>query len=193
MGERKARRGGYWHARLLKVSPLLVEPTADLHTSWLQARGEFAPGAHLDGAGLGEKDHVETPASFATWTANLRRQGDPSVPPKPGWVHCTYRWVVENDTYLGAVALRHELNDFLFEAAGHIGYSVRPSARRRGLATWALARTLERARTMGLDRVLLTCDPDNTASARTIERNGGQLEDTRDTSLGPKRRYWIPL
>jgi len=53
------------------------------------------------------------------------------------------------------------------------------------------AETLDRARTMGLDRVLLTCDPDNTASARTIERGGGQLEDTRDTSLGLKRRSWI--
>ncbi len=46
---------------------------------------------------------------------------------------------------------------------------------------------------MGLDRVLVTCDPGNTASARTIERSGGQLEDTRDTSDGPRRRYWITL
>lgn len=60
-------------------------------------------------------------------------------------------------------------------------------------ATWALSRTLERARTMGLERVLLTCDPHNTASARTIEGSGGLLEDTRHTSLGPKRRYWITL
>jgi len=175
------------------VNPLLIEPTADLYTSWLQARGEFGPDAHLDGAGRREQDDVETPASFATWTANLRRQSDPSVPPEPGWVHCTYRWIVEADTYLGAIALRHELNDFLLEAGGHIGYSIRPSARRRGLATWALARTLERARTMDMDRVLVTCDPDNTASARTIERSGGQLEDTRDTSDGPRRRYWITL
>ena len=175
------------------VNPLLIEPTADLYTSWLQARGEFAPGAHLNGAGLREQDDVETSNGFATWTANLSRSSDLSVPPEPGWVHCTYRWVVDNNTYLGAVALRHELNDFLLEAGGHVGYGIRPSARRRGLATWALARTLERARTMGLDRVLLTCDPENTASARTIERNGGKLEDTRNTSDGPKRRYWIPL
>jgi predicted acetyltransferase len=175
------------------MSPVLAEPTADLHSSWLQAREEFGSGAHLHGAGLREEDEVKTPAGFATWTANLRRSSDPSVPPEPGWVHCTYRWIVEDDTHLGAIALRHELNDFLLEAGGHIGYSIRPSARRRGLATWALARTLERARAMGLHRVLLTCDPDNTASARTIERNGGQLADTRDTSDGPKRRYWIPL
>jgi len=52
------------------VSPPLVEPTADLYASWLQARGEFSPDAHLDGAGPGEVDDVETPAGFETWTAN---------------------------------------------------------------------------------------------------------------------------
>lgn len=46
---------------------------------------------------------------------------------------------------------------------------------------------------MGLERVLLTCDPDNAASASTIERGGGYLEDVRNTVLGPKRRYWIAL
>jgi predicted acetyltransferase len=44
---------------------------------------------------------------------------------------------------LGAIALRHELNDRLTQL-GHIGYDIRPSARRRGLATWALGRMLER-------------------------------------------------
>ncbi|MEJ5868011.1 GNAT family N-acetyltransferase [Pseudokineococcus sp. 5B2Z-1] len=173
------------------MSAILVEPTADLRSSWNDARDEFGPGAHIDGSGLRDMDDVETAAGFAAWTAHLRRCADTSIAPTPGRVHSTYRWIVEDDTYLGAIDLRHELNDFLLEAGGHIGYSVRPSARRRGLATWALARTLDRARTMGIDRVLLTCDPDNTASAKTIERNGGQLEDTRDTILGPTRRYWI--
>ena len=175
------------------MSPLLVEPTADLHASWLQARDEFGRGVHLPGSGLGDGDEVETPAGFADWTSRLRRSSDLSIPPPPGWVHCTYSWVVEDDSYLGTVALRHELTDFLLGSGGHVGYSIRPGARRRGLATWALARTLEYARDLGLTRVLVTCDPDNTASARTIERNGGQLEDTRDTSDGRKRRYWIAL
>lgn len=78
-------------------------------------------------------------------------------------------------------------------AGGHIGYGVRPSARGRGLATWALSVVLDEARQLGLKRVLVTCDDTNIASARTIERNGGQLEDTRDTELGHTRRYWIDL
>jgi predicted acetyltransferase len=173
------------------VSPTLVVPTAALHMTWLQARDELEPGAHIDGSGLLEHDDVETPAGFAAWTERLRHCADPAVAPAPGRVHSTYRWVVEHDTYLGTIDLRHELNDILLDAGGHIGYSIRPSARRRGLATWALARTLERAHTMGLDRVLLTCDADNAASAATIKSNGGQLEDTRETILGLKQRYWI--
>lgn len=92
---------------------------------------------------------------------------------------------------LGAIALRHELNDFGLRIAGHIGYSVRPSARRRGLATWALGRILDEARGLGMDRVLIACGVNNLASAKTIEHHGGVLEDVRDTELGTIRRYWI--
>ncbi|MDX2516846.1 GNAT family N-acetyltransferase [Streptomyces stelliscabiei] len=70
---------------------------------------------------------------------------------------------------------------------------MRPSARRRGLATWALGAVLPEARALGMGRVLITCDDDNVASARTIERNGGVLEDVRTTDEGIKRRYWITL
>nr|WP_228395104.1 GNAT family N-acetyltransferase [Modestobacter roseus] len=74
-----------------------------------------------------------------------------------------------------------------------MGYGIRPSARRRGLVTWALGEVLPVARRMGLDRVLVTCADDNVASARVIERAGGVLEDVRETELGRARRYWITL
>nr|WP_319464069.1 GNAT family N-acetyltransferase [Micromonospora sp. RTP1Z1] len=77
------------------------------------------------------------------------------------------------------------------EYGGHIGYGVRPSARRRGVATFALGVALSEAARRGIDPVLVTCDDDNTASARIIERHGGVLEDVRDTELGRIRRYWI--
>jgi predicted acetyltransferase len=93
---------------------------------------------------------------------------------------------------LGGIALRHELNDCVLRV-GHIGYGIRPSSRRRGLATWALGRILDEARVLGLDRVLITCAVDNTASVKTIERHGGVLEDVRDTELGTVRRYWIKI
>jgi predicted acetyltransferase len=173
--------------------PELIPPTVRLHDSWLDARDDWGEGVHQDGAGLHPQDDVDTAGGFAAWVASLRAQADVSVPVPPGRVHATYWWVVEGETYLGAISLRHELNDFLLRAGGNIGYGIRPSARRRGLATWALQAVLPEARDLGLDKVLVTCIDDNLASARTIEKCGGVLEDVRDTELGRTRRYWITL
>lgn len=90
--------------------------------------------------------------------------------------------------WVGFLAIRHRLNDFLLELGGHIGYSVRPSRRREGHAGAALALAVREARDhLDLRHVLVTCDEDNVASLRTIESTGGILEDTRQG----KRRYWI--
>ncbi|MFD3903815.1 GNAT family N-acetyltransferase [Streptomyces sp. CB04723] len=175
--------------------PELIVPTGRLHRSWLAAREEWAPDAHQDGAGLRLAcgGDLTDPGIFSAWIARLRLQSDTTADPGEGRVQATHWWIVEDDTYLGAVDLRHRLNGFLLDAGGHIGYSVRPSARRRGLATWALGAVLSEARAMGLERALATCDDDNVASARSIESNGGVLEDVRTTEVGRKRRYWITL
>lgn len=173
--------------------PELISPTVQCHESWLAAREEWGRGAHQDGAGLHRDDDVDSAAGFARWVDGLRREADTAVPQPPGRVHATYWWIVENGTYLGAITLRHELNDFLLRAGGHIGYGIRPSARGRGLATWALRSVLAEARLMGLPKVLITCDDSNPASARVIEKADGVLEDVRDTELGRTRRYWITL
>ena len=171
----------------------LVAPTVDLRDSWLQSLEEWGRGVHQDGSGLRPGEDVESPEAFAQWVAWLHTQMDPAVPVEPGRVRADYWWVVEADTYLGAITLRHALNDFLLRAGGHIGYGIRPSARRRGLATWALAAVLPRARALDLGRVLVTCADANVASARVIESNGGTLEDVRESELGLTRRYWITL
>lgn len=172
--------------------PELVEPTTRLRTAWLAAHHEWGPGTHEDGFGLHADDEVDTPEGFAAWVHRLRRQADTAVTPAPGRGHCSYWWIVEQDTVLGGIALRHELSDFV-RRMGHIGYGIRPSARGRGLATWALGEVLARARELGLDRVLIACADDNPASARVIEANGGLLEHVRSTELGRVRRYEVPL
>ena len=112
---------------------------------------------------------------------------DESVLPEH-WVLTSTRWWVEGERYLGRIAVRHRLNVFLREVGGHIGYDVRPSARRQGHATGMLQAVLPHTHALGIDPALVTCDDDNLASVKVIEACGGVLEDVR----GRKRRYWVP-
>lgn len=106
------------------------------------------------------------------------------------------------DTYLlmkdgeiiGALSLRHYLSENLLKTGGHIGYGIRPSQRGKGYAPCMLALGLEKAKERGIDRVLVTCDEDNPASARTIEACGGVLENREQGENGALvRRYWITV
>ncbi len=153
----------------------LIAPAVRLHGAWLEAHAEWGPGLHEDGFGLVPTDEVDSAGGFATWVARLAEE------------RATFRWIVEGDRVLGGIALRHEYDDYV-RWAGHLGFGIRPSARRRGLATWAIGRMLDEA---GMDRVLVVCATDNLASARTIERAGGVFEEIGDTLHGPVRRYWI--
>ena len=94
---------------------------------------------------------------------------------------------------VGRVTIRHELNDVLRVEGGHIGYCVLPGFRRRGYATEILRQALIVARSIGIDRVLVTCDDDNAPSIAVIEANGGKLDGVRPaTADAPAhRRYWI--
>lgn len=96
---------------------------------------------------------------------------------------------------VGMIQLRHRFNDYLAEFGGHIGYSVRPDERRKGYAKQMLALVLKEAKMLGLSRVLVTCDDDNAASARTIQANGGVFERTAwlESEGVTLRRYWIEL
>jgi predicted acetyltransferase len=116
---------------------------------------------------------VASLAGFAALVSRLVDQSDPTKPLDAGRVRCPYRWIVEGARVLGRIALRHASSDYV-RWAGHIGFGIRPSARRRGLATWAMALMLEEARGLGLGRVLAVCALDNVASVKTIERYGGR-------------------
>lgn len=100
---------------------------------------------------------------------------------------CTTLWYVDGTAYLGRVAIRHRLTPALLAVSGHIGYDVRPSARRRGHATAMLRQALPVAAELGIDSALVTCDWDNVGSRTIIERCGGRFEDRREHKL----RYWI--
>ena len=111
-------------------------------------------------------------------------------------VPSTFLFAFAGPRIVGRVAIRHRLNDWLEQVGGHIGYVVVPEFRRQGYATEILRQALHIAREqLGLERVLLTCDDDNVGSIRTIEKNGGVLEDVVGGSAPekPQRRYWIDL
>jgi len=172
--------------------PELISPTVRLHGEWLDAHKEWGPGVHEDGFGLRSSDDVGSPAGFAAWVSRLLDQADPAKAAAMGRAPCTFRWIVEGSRVVGGIALRHGLNEKVLRI-GHIGYGVRPSARGRRLATWALAQILEEAGAHGLDRVLLVCEEDNIASAKMIERLHGVIESVQETEHGAVRRYWITL
>ena len=113
---------------------------------------------------------------------------------QPNFVLSTFLFAFVEARIVGRVSIRHSLNDFLERVGGHIGYAVVPEFRRRGYATEILRQSVELARgRLGINRILLTCDDDNIGSIRTIEKNGGVLENIvsgPDLSK-PKRRYWI--
>ena len=94
---------------------------------------------------------------------------------------------------VGAVNIRHDLNDYLLKYGGHIGDGIRPSERRKGYATEMIRLALEECRKLGLTRVLVTCDKNNIGSAKSIIRNGGILENEVLEKGVIKQRYWIAL
>jgi predicted acetyltransferase len=176
--------------------PMLTEPTVAVHRSFLAAWDELGPdeghwmGAHAYGEIEQEwtREQAEDPAEFARLVAAVKAEAHPETPLPPDIVHQTMLWFVEGDQWLGRLSIRHELTPALRELGGHIGYVVRPSARRKGHATDMLAQSLPVAAGLGIDPALLTCDTDNLTSRRVIESAGGELEDERHGKL----RFWVP-
>ena len=172
--------------------PELVLPTTSVRESFLQAMDEFvAEGAENSQTAAWIEYNApgwQDPDAFATFVDAVRADAEEDTPRPAGHVPCTTLWWVDGDDYLGRIAVRHRLTDFLREVGGHIGYDVRPTRRREGHATAMLRQSLPWALGLGIDRALVTCDLDNLGSIRVIENAGGELEDVR----GAKRRYWVP-
>lgn len=100
----------------------------------------------------------------------------------------------EKNKFLGAVNIRHYLNEILLKEGGHIGLGIRPSERRKGYATQMIALALIECKKLGINKVLITCDKSNIGSAKSILKNGGKLENEFVNSDGDiEQRYWINL
>ena len=110
------------------------------------------------------------------------------------YVKATYLWLVDNNEFIGEISIRHSLTESLLKFGGNIGYGIRYSAWNKGYGTEMLRLALVIAKEIGLDKVLITCNDDNYASVRVIEKNGGKLFDKIVNHIDGKRiitrRYW---
>ncbi|MFB9691236.1 GNAT family N-acetyltransferase [Amycolatopsis plumensis] len=169
------------------LRPRLVVPGESYHESFFAALREY----HEEGLypELRPADIAE-PQAFRRWLEHLRWAGllGAADDPRNRTPHRVYWWV-EGTRFLGRARLSLRLTEELTQFGGHIGYDIRPTARGQGHATALLQAVLGTAREAGVDRALLTCAPDNHASRRVIERNGGALTDT---SPAGRLRYWCP-
>jgi predicted acetyltransferase len=174
--------------------PVLTYPTLSVQASFLSAVDEIMAEGPLDPTGpipraaAAYGSSWQSPAEFQRFIDDLRAEELPETPRPANYVPTTYLWWIDGEAFLGRLSIRHRLAPGSTGLRnGHIGYEVRPSSRRQGHATAMLAAALPHARRLGLESVLLTCDDDNDASRRTIERNGG----VPDEPLGEKLRFWI--
>jgi predicted acetyltransferase len=165
----------------------LVDPTPALEAEFREMAAEWRE--------VGVDKFADAFGDFHAYVAALERQKDPQNLP-PDWVPGSTFWLVtEEGRVVGTSRLRYWLVPHLEVEGGHIGYDVRPSARRRGYGTALLSLTLGKARDLGLEEVLVTCDADNVASVRIIEGNGGQQinQAVSDESGKLVNRYRIVL
>jgi predicted acetyltransferase len=116
---------------------------------------------------------------------------------EPGRVPVSWFWLLRqsDNCLVGTSLLRHRLSEGLLHDGGHIGYSICPTQRRKGYGTCLLALTLDEARRLGLERVLVMSGTDNLASIRIIENNGGVYHGRGEPpeTRFPVYRYWITL
>lgn len=99
----------------------------------------------------------------------------------------------QRNIIVGAVNIRHYLNEYLLLHGGHIGDGIRPSERRKGYATQMIGLALDECKKFGIKKVLMVCDKDNIGSAKSIIKNGGILENELNENGKIEQRYWIDL
>ena len=110
-----------------------------------------------------------------------------------GRVPATTFFAFVEERLVGMINIRHQLNPFLLQVGGHIGYMVRPSEQRKGYAKQMLKNAVEYLQqAFSIKEILVTCSPENIGSKKTILANGGVYERTTfHPDFGKVDQYWI--
>lgn len=166
---------------MLKLRPLLIK---DEH-SFREAVQEFS----LEDPPWGFAFQYDPTEAFPVYVdrVNSWRQG------VEGFVPNSYLVAVDGEKIVGRVSIRYELNDFLKKYGGHVGYGVIPGERRKGYATEILRQSVEICSGLGLAKIMISCDFDNEASRRVIEKNRGKFDRMTELKDLDKQKhiYWI--
>ncbi|MBT3538735.1 GNAT family N-acetyltransferase [Candidatus Parcubacteria bacterium] len=159
----------------------LIKPTYKYRKSFLKSLDELEKGP----AGIFDGDLART--NFKAYLTRVQNYEN-GINLAKGIVPASTFWLIDNDEFIGGVSFRHKLNKNLKEYGGHIGYSIRPSKRKKGYGTKMLALTLKRVKRFGLKKVMISCDHDNIASQKIIKGNGGILQEIVKTKLNPHNK-----
>lgn len=176
-----------------KENVILVKPDTSYAEEIKSYREEMLlAGSSMDGTGMLRR--LENPLE---WLKHNQQMENPQTVPE-NKVPATQFVLTDPDTgrIYGMLQVRHHLNEYLRNFAGHIGYSVRPTERRKGYAKKMLKQALKFCKEeLGLDRVMVSCLVDNEASRRTIQACGGVFEEKVYEHIEGVwlEKYWITL
>lgn len=170
----------------------LIFPSKEYKEQVEQFKEEFINNNENDIPGGGGLEREET---FEAWMQkindDLSEEKSKERGRVPSVLYLAFR--KQDKKLIGIIQIRYELNEYLFKCGGHIGDSIRPSERNKGYSTKMISLALKEAKRIGIGNVLMTCDKNNIASARTIIKNGGKLENEVIEDNKIVQRYWITL
>ena len=167
----------------------LAKPTAQDKEQILKYKEEFCRNNEiLHGSG-----GLQNAGTFEAWLQRTESMAIGKDIPENRVPETTYLAFDDKGHLAGMVNIRHYLNASLLRVSGHIGYSVRKSERRKGYGAEMLRLALAEAGKLGIQKVLITCDKENIGSAKTIQKNGGVLENEISDNGRIMQRYWITL
>ena len=164
--------------KLVKLSAAYKKQLFDLLDEW------YATGEKIVPYAIRKADYHD----FDRYVSAIEGPGDGGETVPDSTFFCLD---VERNIFVGAVNIRHSLNAGLLLYGGHIGDGVRPSERRKGIATEMIALALKECRKLGIRRVLMVCDKENIGSAKSILNNGGVLENEVIVNGVTQQRYWL--